>query len=65
MHISPCQTATVYLLQDGTGLFSALPKGQNVCIINIALMSISVPGSPVAVPLTFQVVPIMIMVVRI
>ncbi len=34
MHISPCQTATVYLFQDGTGLFSALLKGQNVCIIN-------------------------------
>jgi hypothetical protein len=34
MHVSPCQTATVNLFQNGTGLLSALPKSQNICIIN-------------------------------
>ncbi len=34
MHVSPCQTAAVNLFQNRTGLLSALPKSQNICVIN-------------------------------
>jgi hypothetical protein len=34
MHVFPCQTATVNRFQNRTGLLSALPKSQNICIIN-------------------------------
>ncbi len=34
MHVSPCQTATMNVFQNRTGLLSALPKSQNICIIN-------------------------------
>ncbi len=34
MQVSPCQTATVNHFQNGTGVLSALPKSQNICIIN-------------------------------
>ena len=34
VHVSPCQTATMNVFQNGTGLLLALPKSQNICIIN-------------------------------
>jgi hypothetical protein len=39
MHVSPCQTATVNLLQNRPGLLSALSKHHNICIINRANIS--------------------------
>jgi hypothetical protein len=34
MHVSPCQIATANLLQNRTGLRSAIPKSQNIYVIN-------------------------------